>query len=212
MSLRLQCAGYTIRLGGYTGDGFKEGVSLTVYDELNRWEKYAYGCNELLFHPFRLWIIRGPFTPLFRRFLTSNIRFTSKLTIMAYIGTYYAIGAAWILTLVNYFLIGWFNGYLDHYYLDSFKVYFSLIIVFSALGNISLGVLRYRLSEKSLLGASKSFIPLSYTQLIGLSHREFQMAAPAHGLPWWNFPARIPSPALPFLRNRHVVGCHCKGG
>jgi hypothetical protein len=164
MSLRLQCAGYTIRLAGYTGDGFQEGVSLTVYDELNRWEKYAYGCNELLFHPFRLWFTRGPFTPLFRRFLTSNIRFTSKLTIMAYIGTYYAIGAAWILTLVNYFLIGWFNGHLDHYYLDSFKVYFSLIIVFSALGNISLAVLRYRLSEKSLLGASKFLhFPYSHT-------------------------------------------------
>jgi hypothetical protein len=46
---------------------------------------------------------------------------------------------------VNYFLIGWFNGHLDHYYLDSFKVYFTLIIVFSALGNISLAVLQYRL-------------------------------------------------------------------
>jgi cellulose synthase/poly-beta-1,6-N-acetylglucosamine synthase-like glycosyltransferase len=80
MSLRLQCAGYMIRLGGYTGDCFKNGVSLTVYDELNHWEKYAYGCNELLFHTFRFRITRGPFTPLFRRFLTSNIRFTSKLT------------------------------------------------------------------------------------------------------------------------------------
>jgi len=155
MSLRLQVAGYIIRLGSYTGDSFKEGVSLTVYDELARWEKYAYGCNELLFHPFRLWIFKGPLTPLFKKFITSNIRLTSKITILAYIGTYYAIGAAWILTVVNYFLIGWNNGYLDHYYLDSFKVYFSLIIVFSALGNISLAVLRYRLSEKSLFGASK---------------------------------------------------------
>lgn len=25
-------------------------------------------------------------------------------------GTYYAIGAAWIMTLANYFAIGWFNG------------------------------------------------------------------------------------------------------
>ncbi|KAG0651997.1 hypothetical protein D0Z07_1157 [Hyphodiscus hymeniophilus] len=153
MSLRLQVAGYIIRLGSYTGNGFKEGVSLTVYDELNRWEKYAYGCNELLFNPFRFWVTRGPFTPLFRKFLCSNIRVTSKITILAYIGTYYAIGAAWILTLVNYFIIGWYNGYLDHYYLDSFKVYFSLILVFSALGNVALAVLRYRLSQKSLFGA-----------------------------------------------------------
>jgi cellulose synthase/poly-beta-1,6-N-acetylglucosamine synthase-like glycosyltransferase len=39
MSLRLQCEGYTVRLAAYKGDDFKEGVSLTVYDELNRWEK-----------------------------------------------------------------------------------------------------------------------------------------------------------------------------
>ncbi|KAH0061617.1 hypothetical protein KCU96_g20535, partial [Aureobasidium melanogenum] len=69
MSLRLQCNGYIIRLGAWAGEGFKEGVSLTVYDELARWEKYAYGCNELLFNPMRMWIYKGPFTPLFREFL-----------------------------------------------------------------------------------------------------------------------------------------------
>jgi hypothetical protein len=74
---------------------------------------------------------------------------------MAYIGTYYAIAASWALTLTNYFIIGWFNGYLDHYYIDSFKVYFSLIVVFSAMGNLALATLRYRLSENSLFGASK---------------------------------------------------------
>lgn len=37
MSLRLQCHGYIIRLAAWAGDGFKEGVSLTVYDELARW-------------------------------------------------------------------------------------------------------------------------------------------------------------------------------
>ena len=151
MSLRLQCAGYIIRLAAWAGDGFKEGVSLTVYDELARWEKYAYGCNELLFHPLRTWLWRGPFTPLFRRFLTSNIRFTSKITVVSYIGTYYAIGAAWIMTSANYFIMGWFNGYLDKYYVDSWKVWFSIIIVFNGLGNIALAVMRYRAGEKSLL-------------------------------------------------------------
>lgn len=150
MSLRLQCNGYIIRLAAWAGDGFKEGVSLTVYDELARWEKYAYGCNELLFHPIRKWIYKGPFTPLFRSFLFSNIRFTSKVTIVSYIGTYYAIGAAWIMTTANYFAIGWFNGYLDKYYVDSWKVWFSIIIVFNGLGNIALALLRYRVGERSL--------------------------------------------------------------
>ncbi|KAK4672031.1 hypothetical protein QC764_610900 [Podospora pseudoanserina] len=153
MSLRLQCNGYIIRLAAWAGEGFKEGVSLTVYDELARWEKYAYGCNELLFHPIRMWIWKGPFTPLFRRFLFSNIRFTSKITVVSYIGTYYAIGAAWIMTSVNYFLMGWFNGYLDKYYVDSWQVWFSIIIVFNGLGNIALAVMRYRVGERNILYA-----------------------------------------------------------
>ncbi|OAA60262.1 Glycosyl transferase, family 2 [Niveomyces insectorum RCEF 264] len=153
MSLRLQCDGYIIRLAAWAGDGFKEGVSLTVYDELARWEKYAYGCNELLFHPLRTWLWRGPFTPLFRRFLVSNIRFTSKITVLAYIGTYYAIGAAWLMTTVNYFIMGWFNGYLDKYYVDSWQVWFSIILVFNGLGNIALATMRYRTGERNLLYA-----------------------------------------------------------
>lgn len=27
---------------------FKEGVSLTAFDELLRWEKYSYGCSEMV--------------------------------------------------------------------------------------------------------------------------------------------------------------------
>ena len=153
MALRLQCAGYLVRLGAYTGDGFKEGVSLTVYDELARWEKYAYGCNELIFHPMRYWFHRGPFTPLFRKFIGSNMPLPSKITIMAYVGTYYAIGSAWILTLANYFLVGWLNGHLDHYYVDSFKIYFAIVVVFNALGNLALAILRYRLDEADILKA-----------------------------------------------------------
>jgi hypothetical protein len=30
------------------------------------------------------------------------------------------------MTLANYFAIGWFNGYLDKYYIDSWKVWFSI--------------------------------------------------------------------------------------
>ncbi|KAM0278332.1 hypothetical protein ACHAQH_005251 [Verticillium albo-atrum] len=130
MALRLQTSGYQLRFGAYTGDGFKEGVSLTVYDELMRWEKYAYGVNELLFHPFRKWPYKGPFTQLFRKFVWSNIPFYKKCTMMAYITTYYAIGLSWPLTLLNYFLTGWFFGHYDKYYIDSFAVYFAIIIVF----------------------------------------------------------------------------------
>ena len=42
-ALRLQLAGYIIRWSTYSEGGFKEGVSLTCDDELNRWQKYSYG-------------------------------------------------------------------------------------------------------------------------------------------------------------------------
>ncbi|KAL9624572.1 MAG: hypothetical protein Q9160_001236 [Pyrenula sp. 1 TL-2023] len=172
MALRLQSEGYIVRFASYTGGDFKEGVSLTVYDELARWEKYAYGCNELIFHPLRYWPMRGPFTKLFRRFIGSNMPLPSKLTIMAYIGTYYALASTWIFVILNYFLLGWFNGYLDHYYIDSFKIYFSIIVVFTGLGNVSLAVLRYRTAEKPLLSSlveNFTWVPLLTVFLGGVS-------------------------------------------
>lgn len=38
MALRLQIAGNIVRLATYHDNEFKEGVSLTIYDELARWE------------------------------------------------------------------------------------------------------------------------------------------------------------------------------
>jgi hypothetical protein len=169
MALRLQVRGYSLRYAAYTGDGFKEGVSLTVYDELARWEKYAFGCNELLFHPLRFWPVRGPFTPLFRQFIFSCIPFPKKLTILAYVGTYYAIAAAWSLTLLNYFLTGFFRGHYDKFYLDSFAIYISIIAVFTGAGNVALAVLRYRTSDRSLFSACKLPSPsLRTTQASGM--------------------------------------------
>lgn len=213
MSLRLQCNGFIIRLAGWAGEGFKEGVSLTVYDELARWEKYAYGCNELLFHPVRMWLWKGPFTPLFRTFLFSNIRFTSKITIISYIGTYYAIGAAWIMTTANYLAIGWFNGYLDKYYIDSWKVWFSIVIVFNGLGNVALAAMRYR-DDKGGFFANCKILPSSLTRAssdCSSSVAELQVDLHAVYLLGGSVPSRIASPAGAHVRNRHDVGCDVQG-
>jgi len=134
--------------------------------------RYAYGCSELIFNPLLKWPRRGPFTKLFGKFLISGIPLTSKFTIMAYVGTYYALGSAWILTVLNFFLVGWFNGMLDHYYLDSFKVYFSIIIVFTAMGNVALAVFRYRISEAGFLEAffeNLKWVPVLLIFLGGVS-------------------------------------------
>jgi len=43
MALRLLNKGYVVRWATYAEGGFKEGVSLTLTDEIVRWQKYAYG-------------------------------------------------------------------------------------------------------------------------------------------------------------------------
>ncbi|KAH6975841.1 glycosyl transferase family group 2-domain-containing protein [Ilyonectria destructans] len=124
ISLRIQVAGMDCRLATYHNGGFEEGVSLTVYDELNRWEKYAYGCNELVFHPF-------------------------KVSIIAYIFTYYAIAAGMLLTVVNYVLVGLFFSDLDHFYTPSWGIWVALLVVFNGVASVSFSMTRHRLKEKS---------------------------------------------------------------
>lgn len=68
----MQVNGYIGRYVTYTGDGFKEGLSLTIHDEITRMRKYAFGCSELLFHPLKFWLFRGPLTPLFRSYLLTR--------------------------------------------------------------------------------------------------------------------------------------------
>ncbi|KAF2820258.1 hypothetical protein CC86DRAFT_459765 [Ophiobolus disseminans] len=170
IALRLQIAGNIVRLASYHGRGFKEGVSLTIFDELDRWEKYAYGCNELVFNPVYTWLWKGPLTKLFRTFLFSNIQISSKISICGYIFSCksdtigslfkseltlsdYAIGTAVPLGFLNYFLVGWLNGDLDKFYVESWQIFIVLIIVFSGLSNVCFAVMRYRIGESSLLGA-----------------------------------------------------------
>jgi hypothetical protein len=172
IALRLQIAGNVVRLASYHGDGFKEGVSLTIYDELARWEKYAYGCNELVFNPMKSWLFKGPFTPLFRSLLWCKLQLSSKTTILGYIATYYAIASGLPLTLANYFIIGWYNGYVDKFYMESWRVFLGLVVVFSGVGNVALAVLRHRLGEKKFLSSlieNFTWMPLFAVFFGGLS-------------------------------------------
>ncbi|KAF7556470.1 hypothetical protein G7Z17_g1393 [Cylindrodendrum hubeiense] len=153
IALRLQIKGNIVRMAAYHGDEFKEGVSLTIYDEIARWQKYAYGVSEMIFHPFHRWLYKGPFTPLFYTFLGSNIIWSSKLSILAYMCSYFALGSALTLSLLNYFLVGWFRDDISSAYLTSWNVFVSLIVVFNLLGHVSLAFLRYRTGERSLLGS-----------------------------------------------------------
>ncbi|KAK7421131.1 hypothetical protein QQZ08_010060 [Neonectria magnoliae] len=147
IALRVQMAGMTCRLATYHNGEFKEGVSLTLYDELTRWEKYSYGANELIFHPFYKWFYRGPVTKLFLRFLWSNIPVTSKVTIIGYMFTYHAIASGMFFTVVNYVVVGLYSDIIDHYYLSSFGIWVALAVVFNGFGSIAFSMLRHKLKE-----------------------------------------------------------------
>ncbi|KAK9356403.1 glycosyl transferase family group 2-domain-containing protein [Lipomyces doorenjongii] len=150
ISLKLRCKGYVIRLAAYHGEGFKEGVSLSVYDEITRWQKYAYGCSELMFKPASKWYNGTIFTPLFRQFVfAKEISFFAKFTVVAYIGTYYAIAASLLLTVVNYFVIGWFGDSVDHFYISSFNNFVSCAVVFSVASPVANALVKYRIKVDS---------------------------------------------------------------
>ena len=114
-ALRMLVAGYDVRWASYSNGGFKEGVSLTAVDEINRWQKYAFGVSELLFHPLKSWLVRGPFTPMAKCectaqscasfptdllrsravfFLESNLPIHYKFSALAYMLSYYGISVA----------------------------------------------------------------------------------------------------------------------
>lgn len=90
------------------------------------------------------WIFKGPVTRMFLRYLWSNIPVTSKVTTIAYIFTYYAIASGLLLTTVNYVMIGLFPDIVDHYYLPSWGIWLSLVIVFNVCSSLSFAMLRHK--------------------------------------------------------------------
>ncbi|KAI9451846.1 glycosyl transferase family group 2-domain-containing protein [Russula earlei] len=171
MAMRLQMRGYIIRWATYSKGGFKEGVSLTVDDELNRWQKYAYGCNELLFNPLVQWWRRGPIAHQIHKFLWSSAPFHYKISMLAYMFSYYGIAAAITIGVINYALLG-FQFSVDAFYLHSFEIWLATTIVFFGSGNVGFTLLEYRLGEKDLMTSlltNISWIPFFFFFFGGLS-------------------------------------------
>ncbi|KAH9062580.1 glycosyl transferase family group 2-domain-containing protein [Lactarius deliciosus] len=171
MALRLMLRGYTIRWATYSEGGFKEGVSLTVDDELNRWQKYAYGCNELIFNPIIQWWYAGPINKQLRVFIWSDAPVHYKVGMMSYMFSYYGIAGGFILSVLNYFILGLALG-VDNYYLHSFEVWLACTFVFPGLGNVGFTLLEYRLGLRSLLSAlaeNLTWIPFFFFFFGGLS-------------------------------------------
>jgi hypothetical protein len=56
---------------------------------------------------------------------------------MFYIFSYFAIAVAFVLSIVNWFLVGLMAGKLDAVYLESWKIFLSIVVDFIALNNVS---------------------------------------------------------------------------
>lgn len=150
MSLKLGGLGYLVRVATYHNGGFKEGVSLTVYDEITRWSKYAYGCSEIMFFPIKRWFRGEVFTPLFKMFIKSDISYACKFSIIGYMGTYFAIGASMIMLIVNYFIVGYYTWGYSKIYVPSMRIFVSVMVVFSCGSQMAYVVGRYRILRTSV--------------------------------------------------------------
>ncbi|KAL9715509.1 hypothetical protein Ac2012v2_002170 [Leucoagaricus gongylophorus] len=152
MALRLLLKGYTLRWATYSEGGFKEGVSLTVVDELARWQKYAYGCNEIIFNPLIRWWRKGPISQELRGFVWSKAPVHYKIGMMSYMFSYYGIAAATVGSIINYLLLG-LGIQVDRFYLHSFEILLACTVVFPGVGNLGYTLLEYRIGHRSFFGA-----------------------------------------------------------
>ncbi|KAF4566319.1 hypothetical protein EYR36_011738 [Pleurotus pulmonarius] len=145
MALRLLQKGYVIRWATYSKGGFKEGVSLTIDDEMNRWQKYAYGCNELLFNPLVQWWRKGPIAMQIHRFIWSSAPLHYKISTLAY-----GIAGTVTIGIINYAFLG-FQFPVDGFYMASFEIFLATTVVFYGSGNLGYTLLEYRLGHKPLV-------------------------------------------------------------
>jgi hypothetical protein len=102
--------------------------------------------SEMLFHPFVSWPRHGPVTKLFSTFVWSKIPVHSKISVLAYISSYYAIAIAAFMSTANWIIIGIWSASLDDFYLESWQVFLTCVIIFCFVSNICSAVRRSFLS------------------------------------------------------------------
>lgn len=140
-----QVKGYHGRYVTYTGNGFQEGVSLTVHDEIIRFQKYSFGAAEMLFNPLHKWY-KGPISSLYWNYLVSRAPWWSKITVTSYMGSYFAISSAWWLGILHYFMFAWSDYWRDEV-VTAVDVMGTVVIVFSFVAPIGTALLRYACHE-----------------------------------------------------------------
>mmetsp|Transcript_26872 Transcript_26872/g.62842 ORF Transcript_26872/g.62842 Transcript_26872/m.62842 type:complete len:849 (+) Transcript_26872:104-2650(+) len=88
LMIHLYNLGFNGRYVNYPDCEFQEGITRTFDEEAGRHRKFALGAHELIFNSFNSWIGNGPFTPLFKTFLRSDIPSYYKVFLTSYLFGY----------------------------------------------------------------------------------------------------------------------------
>lgn len=105
-----------------------------------------------MFQPFIEWWRKGPITKQLRVFLWSDAPVHYKISMMAYMFSYYGIAGAAILSLVNYLLLG-LALEVDGFYMHSFEIWLACTVVFPGAGNVAYTLLEYRLGQRDIFSS-----------------------------------------------------------
>jgi hypothetical protein len=171
MALDMIEHGYITRWATYSNSEYMEGVSLSCDDELNRWQKYAWGVSEMVFNPIKHWY-RGPITPLFRRFIFGKAPIHYKWASCSYCFSYYAIALAFPLTLGLALVQGWLGRNVEAPFIPSFEVMVACLVIFNAGSTFSLAYVRFRAGVGNILKLlleNVTFLPFLLVFFAGLS-------------------------------------------
>lgn len=95
----------------------------------------------------------GPVTKQLRIFLWSNAPMHYKISMLAYMFSYYGIAAGAFLSLMNYLILGW-SFDVDGFFMHSLEVLLAVTVVFPAAGNVSFTILEYRLGQRDIFSAA----------------------------------------------------------
>jgi len=159
LSLRMHSNSYYGRYIVYTKKEFKEGVSLTINDEIKRFCKYGYGTSEILFNNFSTMIKKKEiFNSIIKNYIKNkNIRWEHKIDLLSYMGIYYAISLGSLFTILNFCLLT-FNEDYSKIIVKGFDIMMQIIMLFSVFCPLCSTIQKYRKTK------SKKFFILLYDE------------------------------------------------
>jgi hypothetical protein len=137
----------------YTGAGFQEGVSLSYIDEVIKFRKFAYGACELVFNRLKDWPTKGPINKNYTDYLKSkHIKWYQKLSLSMYLSSFFAMAAAFPLTIFEAIVSIIKPDIHDKYMIRSFDIMLTCTFIFgiiSTFGNIMLSWRQQSLKGKN---------------------------------------------------------------